>query len=89
MINTIIIDDCLQALKALKNESADFIITSPPYAKQRQEVYGGTEPDKYIEWFIPISLELKRVLKKVVETWQTPPPSPKTVLPFCITYACR
>src|SRR3990167_6164206 len=64
MINTIIIDDCLPALKTLKNESIDFIITSPPYAKQRQEVYGGIEPNKYIEWFIPISLELKRVLKK-------------------------
>lgn len=29
----------------------------------QKKTYGGIHPDKYVEWFLPISLELKRVLK--------------------------
>ncbi|MDR0604803.1 MAG: site-specific DNA-methyltransferase [Bacteroidales bacterium] len=39
------------------------IITSPPYADQRKDTYGGISVDKYVEWFLPISQELLRVLK--------------------------
>lgn len=38
-------------------------MTSPPYADQRKNTYGGIHPDKYVEWFLPISSELKRVIK--------------------------
>lgn len=38
-------------------------MTSPPYADQRKEVYGGIHPDHDVDWFLPISEELKRVLK--------------------------
>lgn len=38
-------------------------MTSPPYADQRKEVYGGIHPDQYVQWFLPISSELIRVLK--------------------------
>ncbi|PIR68296.1 site-specific DNA-methyltransferase [Candidatus Nomurabacteria bacterium CG10_big_fil_rev_8_21_14_0_10_35_16] len=55
--------DCLDALKLLPDNSIDLIITSPPYADQRKNTYGGIKPDKYVEWFIPISKELFRVLK--------------------------
>jgi len=41
----------------------DLIVTSPPYSDQRKTTYGGVHPDKYVEWFLPISDELKRVLK--------------------------
>src|SRR5690606_17432155 len=41
----------------------DLIITSPPYADQRKKIYGGVAPDKYVEWFLPFSRELLRVLK--------------------------
>lgn len=50
-------------LKKLKANSVDLIITSPPYADQRKDTYGGVHPDKYVEWFKPISKELFRVLK--------------------------
>lgn len=43
--------------------SIDFIITSPPYADRRKNSYGGINPDKYVEWFLPISGQLYRVLK--------------------------
>ena len=55
--------DCLEALKLLPDNSVDLIITSPPYADQRVSTYGGVKPEKYVEWFLPISKELLRVLK--------------------------
>lgn len=59
----LICGDCADALKALESNSVDLIITSPPYADQREKAYGGVAPDKYVEWFLPISSELFRVLK--------------------------
>ena len=44
--------------------SVDLIMTSPPYSDRRNHTYGGIRPDKYVQWFLPISHELKRVLKK-------------------------
>lgn len=55
--------DCLDILRWLPSECIDLIVTSPPYADQRKDTYGGIHPDKYVEWFLPISSELKRVLK--------------------------
>ena len=59
----IILGDCAEELKALKNNSIDLIITSPPYADQRKNTYGGIHSDKYVDWFLPISKELIRVIK--------------------------
>lgn len=50
-------------LKKLPDNSVDLIVTSPPYADQRKGTYGGIHPDKYVEWFLPITKELLRVLK--------------------------
>ncbi|MDR0510213.1 MAG: site-specific DNA-methyltransferase, partial [Rikenellaceae bacterium] len=55
--------DCKIRLKAIPDNTIDLIVTSPPYADQRKGTYGGISPDKYVEWFIPISKELLRVLK--------------------------
>jgi len=55
--------DCKMELKKLPENSVDLIITSPPYADQRKSTYGGIHPNKYVEWFLPISKELLRVLK--------------------------
>lgn len=55
--------DSKEKLKLLPNDSVDLIVTSPPYADQRKSTYGGIHPDKYVEWFLPISKELLRVLK--------------------------
>ena len=64
MITTNILSgDCLEKLKELPNSSVDLIITSPPYADQRKNTYGGIKPEKYVSWFLPITAELFRVLK--------------------------
>jgi len=55
--------DCEKELKNISNNSVDLIFTSPPYADQRKNTYGGIHPDKYVEWFLPISKQLLRVLK--------------------------
>ncbi len=55
--------DCHKILPMLPDECVDLIITSPPYADRRKHTYGGIPPEEYVEWFLPISLELKRVLK--------------------------
>ncbi|MBD2076240.1 site-specific DNA-methyltransferase [Phormidium sp. FACHB-592] len=55
--------DCLDVLLLLPDQSVDLIVTSPPYADQRKNTYGGIHPDQYVEWFLPIAAELKRVLK--------------------------
>ena len=64
MITTNILSgDCLEKLKEVPNSSVDLIITSPPYADQRKNTYGGIKPEKYVSWFLPIAAELFRVLK--------------------------
>ena len=55
--------DCLSVLPTLEDESVDLIFTSPPYADSRSRTYGGIHPDQYVDWFLPISKELHRVLK--------------------------
>ena len=50
-------------LKLLPDNSVDLVVTSPPYADQRKSTYGGIHHDDYVEWFLPISAELLRVLK--------------------------
>ncbi|MDX1972186.1 MAG: site-specific DNA-methyltransferase [Candidatus Sumerlaeia bacterium] len=55
--------DCKEKLAELESNSINLIVTSPPYADQRKNTYGGITPDNYVEWFLPISKELLRVLK--------------------------
>jgi len=55
--------DSKDQLKNFADNSVDLIITSPPYTDQRKDTYGGIHPDEYVEWFLPISKELLRVLK--------------------------
>ena len=55
--------DCYEILQEIDDESVDLIFTSPPYADQRKNTYGGIHPNQYVEWFIPITKELLRVLK--------------------------
>lgn len=55
--------DSKELLKSLPSNSVDLIVTSPPYADQRKNTYGGIHPNKYVEWFLPISEQLLRVLK--------------------------
>lgn len=54
--------DCRDVLPGLPDGSVNLIVTSPPYADSRRNTYGGIDPDEYVEWFLPIASELRRVL---------------------------
>lgn len=59
----LLLGDCREQLKKLRDNSVDLIFTSPPYADSRRNTYGGIHPDRYVEWFLPITKELLRVMK--------------------------
>lgn len=61
--SNIFLGDSKEVLKDLADNSVDLIVTSPPYADQRKSTYGGIHPDEYVEWFLPVSEQLLRVLK--------------------------
>jgi len=48
-------------LKNIESDTVDLIVTSPPYAKQRD--YNGATSKDYEGFILPIMLECKRVLK--------------------------
>jgi len=62
-LDQIVLGDCREILTTLPDQSIDLIVTSPPYADSRQSTYGGIAPDAYVDWFVPISAQLLRVLK--------------------------
>ncbi|MBI5723946.1 MAG: site-specific DNA-methyltransferase [Planctomycetes bacterium] len=64
-IDTMILGDCRTKLASIPDGCVDLIVTSPPYADQRNHTYGGIQPDRYVDWFLPIAEQLKRVLKPV------------------------
>lgn len=62
-VNQFILGDCEDVLKSFPDESIDLIFTSPPYADQRKNTYGGVAPDEYVDWFLPKAQQFLRVLK--------------------------
>lgn len=62
-VDTLLLGDSATVLNRFPPQSIDLIITSPPYADNRKGPYHGFPIDRYVELFLPISKELKRVLK--------------------------
>jgi SAM-dependent methyltransferase len=58
------VGDSRELLKALPNESVDLIMTSPPFALQRQKAYGNESQENYIDWLMEFVPDIKRVLKE-------------------------
>jgi len=59
----VLLGDCFDVLQHMPAQCVNMVMTSPPYADSRKGTYGGVHPDKYAEWFLPITGELHRVLK--------------------------
>jgi site-specific DNA-methyltransferase (adenine-specific) len=62
-VNKIFHGNCEEVLKKWPDNSIDLIFTSPPYADQRRNTYGGVKPGEYVDWFLPKTLQFLRVLK--------------------------
>lgn len=58
-----ILGDSMLMLKTLPSSSVDLVLTSPPFALTRKKEYGNEPVERYLEWFTPYCLEIKRVLK--------------------------
>lgn len=55
--------DCAEIIpKHLAPFSVNLIVTSPPYADQRNDNYGGIHPNKYVDWFLPKSAAFMQCL---------------------------
>jgi site-specific DNA-methyltransferase (adenine-specific)/site-specific DNA-methyltransferase (cytosine-N4-specific) len=50
----------LEVLRVIPAGSVRAVITSPPYAKQRK--YSSVPEEEYVDWFIPIAEQIKRIL---------------------------
>lgn len=55
--------DAIELLSKLPSDSVDLVITSPPFALTRKKEYGNEPLERYLEWFMPFCLEIKRLLK--------------------------
>jgi site-specific DNA-methyltransferase (adenine-specific) len=65
-LNQIIRGDCLSVLSSLYTEAgefADLLVTSPPYAEQRKDSYGGIPEDDYPDWMLSVVRAGMKVLK--------------------------
>lgn len=57
-----VVGDSLKLLQNIPNESINLVITSPPFALQRQKEYGNKSQSEYIHWLLQFTYEVKRVL---------------------------
>ncbi len=55
--------DAIDLLTQLPDSSVNLVLTSPPFALQRQKSYGNKDQDEYIDWLAAFAREVLRVLK--------------------------
>ena len=55
--------DSLELLTLLPNRCSNLVITSPPFALQRQKAYGNKDQADYIDWLVQFAKQVQRVLK--------------------------
>ena len=58
------VGDARILLSCLPSSSIDLVITSPPFALQRQKEYGNVDQDEYVDWLLSFTPEVKRVIKE-------------------------
>jgi len=57
------IGDSRELLEELPDASVDLVVTSPPFALQRQKEYGNLDQDEYIDWFLEFARIVQRKLR--------------------------
>lgn len=56
--------DSLGLLDQIETNSVNLVVTSPPFALQRQKEYGNKPQDEYIDWLAEFAVKIKRVLSE-------------------------
>ncbi len=57
------VGDSLELLDCLSDNSVNLVITSPPFALQRQKEYGNKSQEDYVDWLAVFAKKIKRVIK--------------------------
>ncbi len=55
--------DSLDVMKAIKSNSVDLVMTSPPFGLTRKKEYGNAQEDSYLKWFREFAREFYRIIK--------------------------
>ncbi len=56
------VGDSLLLLDQLEDNSIDLVLTSPPFALQRQKTYGNVDQEEYVDWLVEFCKKVHRVL---------------------------
>jgi DNA modification methylase len=57
------VGDSLELIDKLAADSIDLVITSPPFALQREKSYGNVKQENYVDWLFAFCKKVYRVLK--------------------------
>ena len=57
------VGDARRLLTHLQADSVDLVLTSPPFALQRQKAYGNEDQVAYVDWLLEFCKEVHRVLR--------------------------
>ena len=57
--------DSLELLKQLPDRSINLVMTSPPFALQREKEYGNKSQDEYVEWLSQFATIVYQKLKEI------------------------
>lgn len=57
------IGDSRELLAELDDDSVNLVVTSPPFALQRQKAYGNLDQHEYIDWFLDFAALVHRKLR--------------------------
>lgn len=54
--------DSLELLDKIESDSIDLVVTSPPFALQREKSYGNVDQENYVNWLLAFCQKVYRVL---------------------------
>lgn len=57
------VGDARELLASLDDESVQLVLTSPPFALQRQKEYGNVDQDDYVDWLLGFCSEVYKKLR--------------------------
>jgi site-specific DNA-methyltransferase (cytosine-N4-specific) len=57
------VGDARHLLTQLDTDSVDLVVTSPPFALQRQKEYGNESQESYVDWLMAFCRDVRRILR--------------------------
>lgn len=58
------VGDSLVLLDMLPDNSINLVVTSPPFALQREKEYGNESQENYVDWLAEFARKIKRIIKE-------------------------